>query len=259
MLYLVKPELVNSPRIRAMAKANGDDPETSIFGPTVRVDSWEAIQKREPGQPWKHMSELYGTATGKTILITGSGPSVKELKEIPDDWIVMAVNRSWRACPRVDYWCITDRESIKENADAPESMKKVASIQLYTWLKGKDAYMVSFAGDPLRWPEGKRPLYWNETTLGWVIHLAIRMGADRIITIGTELSEDGQFDGFIPGAGNRAWQVAQHRGVRERMLEMFSKDAAQWLERPVWMQDASNGALPIEKVRIEDAVRENGK
>jgi hypothetical protein len=254
MLYLVKPELIDSPRIRAMAKRNGDDPDTSIFGPEVRVDSWQAVQKRAPGNPWKHMSELYGTAQGKTVLIAGSGPSVRTLESVPEGWTVMAINRSWKACPRVDYWCLTDPSSLKENPDAPETMTKIVSIQLYSWLIGKPAYMVSFAGNPLRWPEGKRPLYWNETTLGWVIHLAIRMGAERIITIGTELSEEGQYDGYVQPHRNREWQKAQHFGVRERMLLMFKKDRDQWLERPVELLDASNGALPLPKVRIADAV-----
>ena len=105
------------------------------------------------------------------------------------------------------------------------------------------AYAVEVAGDPGRWPEGNRPLYWNEITLGWCIHLAIRMGAKRIVTIGTDLTT-GYPDGFIQTGRSKDWQLAQHIGCRERTIEMFRKD--------VEILDASGGAMPCPKVKLED-------
>lgn len=255
MLYLVKPSLLKDPRILAMVKANGDDPETNLFSSQSRVDSWYAVNQRCPGQPWKHSRELYGKHTGATILITGSGPSVKTLGKIPKDWVVMSVNRSVTIPERVDYWCACDIEAISQ-VEPASTVTRVFGIQTYDHMKGKPFYAVEFNGEPLRWKNPEtRPLYWNETTLGWVIHLAIRMGAARIITIGTELSASGQFDGFVQPGKTKDWQVAQHLGVRDRMLGMFTaEEKLQWYERPVEMLDASNGYLPIPKVRLADVV-----
>lgn len=255
MLYLVKPSLLKDPRILAMVKARGDDPETNLFSTQSRVDSWYAVNQRCPGQPWKHMRELYGRHTGATILITGSGPSVKTLGKIPKDWVVMSINRSVTVPERVDYWCACDIDAVTQVEPSP-SITRVFGIQTYDRMKGKPFYAVEFNGAPMRWKNPEtRPLYWNETTLGWVLHLAIRMGAARIITIGTELSMEGQFDGFVQKGMKKDWQIAQHLGVRDRMIGMFKpEEKLQWYERPCEILDASNGALPVPKVRLDDVV-----
>ena len=255
MLYVVKPSLLKDPRILAMVRANGDDPETNLWSSETRVDSWYAVRKRHPDEPWKNSRELYGKHTGATILITGSGPSVKTLGKIPKDWVVMSINRSVLVPERVDYWCCCDQEAISQVQPA-STVTRVFGIQTYDYMKGKPFYAVEFNGYPLRWKNPEtRPLYWNETTLGWVIHLAIRLGAARIITIGTELTAAGQFDGFLQPGKTRDWQGAQHLGVRDRMLGMFSPaEKLQWYERPVEILDASNGYLPVSKVRLADVV-----
>jgi len=255
MLYIVKPSLLKDPRILALVKKNGDNPETNLVSTETRVDSWYAVRKRHPNEPWKHSRELYGKHDGATFLITGSGPSVKTLGKIPKDWVVMSINRSVVVPERVDYWCACDVDAVSQVRPA-QTVTRVFGIQTYDQMKGKPFYAVEFNGTPLRWklPE-TRPLYWNETTLGWVIHLAIRMGASRIITIGTELSAAGQFDGFVQPGKSRDWQCAQHLGVRDRMLSMFSPvEKLQWYERPCEILDASNGALPVAKVRLADVV-----
>ncbi len=256
MFYLVSKDKLKDPRILAMVKANGDEVDNLVCN-QVRIDSWYSVSKREPGNPWKHMTELYGKHEGKTILVTGSGPTVKQLKTriLPKDWVVMSANRSVMVPDRVDYWCASDPTALEQVNPSPK-VNRVLSIQLYSWMKGKPFYAVEMNGQPLRWRKPEtRPLYWNETTLGWMLHLAIRMGAARIITIGTELSYDGQYDGYVQRQCSRDWQIAQHGGVRDRMLEMFKpEEKLQWYERPVEMLDASNGALPIPKVRLEDVL-----
>lgn len=252
MFYLVKKNKVNHPHTLARL-AGVETYHDNIVSDVVRVDCWKAVTRRVPNQPWKHMKELYGTLQGKTAFLCGSGPSLKEMPEKANH-PVFAVNRSIRHI-KADYWCLTDLDAYESSKDHPHAKAAmlVCNIQLYEKLNGVPCYMIENAGDPWRWKEGERPLYYNETTTGWAIHLAMRMGVDRLVMIGNDGPGGGMFDGHIQDGRDRNWQLDQHYGVMERMLQMFHPDEREkWNDRPMEIIDASGGYLPVKKGRLRD-------
>lgn len=231
----------------------GDTWEAQVWPNEVRIDSWGAILARNPGAPWKHMKELYGTRKGETLILTGSGPSLEEALPFLErtKHPVMSINRSIRHV-KAAYFVAHDADVIRELHGHPnyEAATKIVSCQALESFPGEEFYGVEVAGTPSRWPEPIRPLYWNEITLGWALHLAIRMGFDRIVTIGTDLTI-GYPNGFIQPGRDADWLKAQHLGMIERTIEMFKADKDLWYERPAQILDASGGALPAPKVKLE--------
>lgn len=255
MFILTTEKKLRSPRL-LQRLSEGDTWQENIWPNTFICDVWDETVKRYPGHPWKHMRELYGRHEGETIIITGSGPSIDAALPIlqATKHPIMAINRSIKKVP-ARYLLCHDQDAILELKDHPNAKKaeKIVCVQLLQYLQGFPCYAIEAAGSPSRWPIQHRPLYWNEITLGWAIHLGIRMGAKRIVTIGTDLSF-GYADGFVQPGRDKDWLDAQHLGSRERTLEMFLKDKAEWYERPVEILDASGGAMPCQKVRLEDVV-----
>lgn len=257
MLYLTSPRKLRSSLIHSKVRYSmGESFRTEVWTNEVLVDTWEAVRRRNPDQPWLHMKDLYGRHEGETLLILGSGPS---LNRLPADTArkvtTLAINRAILPFP-ARYWLCHDRDAWSENKDAENAVRAagIFSIQLYDLLSGVPCTLIEADGMPHRWRDPlTRPLYWNETTLGWAIHLAIRMGAKRIYTVGTELSDQGQYDGFVQKGRSRTWQADQHRGVRERMTEMFLPENHKlWKDRDVEILDCSGGALPVPKASIEE-------
>lgn len=257
MFYVVKRKNLRNPKILSMVDPKrGETWDTHVFSEVVRVDGWKRIQNRCPGEPWRHMRELYGTLDGKTVLISGSGHTLTECPKkvgIPS----FAVNRSIRHL-KADYWCVSDKEAYLTNKDHPNAKTAtiIANCQLYESLGGVPCFMVEMNPDPWRWPNAEdRPLYWNETTTGWAIHLALRMGAARAVLIGQDAPGRGMYDGHLQEGRDFNWQLDQHYGVMERMLQMFSpSETEKWMERPFEVLDASGGYLPCKKVKLADYV-----
>lgn len=255
MLYIVKKSLVDDPRIRGMLRPEiGETHENNVWSNEVRVDTWKAVSRRNPGHPWRHVKELYGRHDGETLVVAGAGPSLLALRG-KSRHAVLAINRAILEVP-AKYWLVHDRDCYLAWKDHPnaKAATKILCIQLYDILKAEPAFLVEVNGMPERWRVVEdRPLYWNECTLGWGLHLAIRMGAKRVCTIGTELSLEGQFDGFVQPGHDRHWQMSQHAGVRERMLEMFTpQEVPHWRDREVEIVDASGGELPVPKVSVDE-------
>jgi hypothetical protein len=200
------------------------------------------------------MRELYGRHEGETIIITGSGPSLAGAAETlaKSKRTIMSINRSIKSVPAT-YFLAHDPDALLELKDHPNTQRaqKIVSCQVMEHAPGMELYGIEASGKPSRWPLSSRPLYWNEITLGWAIHLAIRMGAARIVTIGTDLSV-GYSDGFVQPGKDKDWLLAQHIGTRERTIEMFERDKSEWYERPVEILDASMGAMPVPKVKLEE-------
>jgi hypothetical protein len=259
MLYITTKGKLNDPRIKAMPRtALGESWEEDVWTNQVRVDTWKAVMRRNPTQPWKNANDLRGAAEGKTVLILGSGKSLSYLKTIPEGVVTLAVNRAVRHL-KPDYWCLHDVDTLAQNMDHPnaEGVPWVCCIQLYSWLKDRPAYLVEVNGEPNRWRDpALRPFYWAESTTGWAIHLAIRMGAKKIVLYGHDYPGNGHFDDYVQAGRDKVWQLGQHFGVMERLLEMFSEaEKPQWLERPVEIVDATPGGfLPLPKVNLEAAL-----
>lgn len=261
MLYLVRKENLKDPMILAMLRKElGETYEDNVFCELARNDSWDAVSARNPGHPWRHMSELYGKAKTKVALICGSGESLKELPEtLPAHVTTFAVNRAILRV-KADYFACHDTDAWKTYRDHPnvKSAEKLICVQVYTDLKDTPCTLIEVAGEPMRWrkPE-RRPLYWAESTTGWVIHLAIRMGFEKILLIGMDYPGGGMYDGFVQDGKTRDWQIGQHFGVMERLLGMFSdSEKPQWYERPVEIIDTTpRGYLPVATLPIVEALR----
>lgn len=255
MLILTTEKKLRSRRLLAMLP-EGDTWEKNIWSNEFRNDTWGAVMDRNPGEPWTHMKALYGRHPGETLIITGSGPSL--IPALPllgkTKHPLMSINRSIKAVP-ARYFVAHDPDVVVELKEHPnfQAAERIVSCQALEFAKGTAFFGIEAMTQPTRWPSDRRPLYWNEITLGWAIHLAIRMGFDRIVTVGIDLST-GYPDGFIQPGRDKDWLYAQHLGARERTLEMFQKDKAEWYERPIEILDASGGAMPVPKVRLEDVL-----
>ena len=247
MLYLMSQEKFK--RLR-LPNDLGDD---QYYCNVMRVDSWQAVTRREPNQPWEHMSTLYGKYRGQSALILGCGPSIKSLDpERKLKSIVFAMNRSILWKRNADYWCVTDEDVIK-TVPWDGRVRILANIQLYPYLLGRPAVMVEYDHEPMRWRNpDKRPLYWAESTLSWTLHLCIRMGFAKLYFLGNELSTDPHWDGYV--ANDEADYKDQHMGVMARIIEMFGPHRSQWDERSGEYQlwDASGGHLPVPKCSVKD-------
>lgn len=212
--------------------------------------------KRYPDRGYIHYKTLEGTAKGKECLILGYGPSRKRFKSLDYGGAVFAINRAIDEAPSADYWCAHEVDVIKSHAtyrSGGSNLITQGANSIFDGFQEATArlrvIMIDAASDPLRWPKETRPLYWNEITFGWVLHLAIRMGFDRIYTLGIDLTQ-----GYGPGVHHPGMSDTelrrQHYGVQVRTEEMFVNpiEKAKWYEREVEILDLSGGNLPVTKV-----------
>jgi len=239
-------------KYKAMAGAHVD-----VFPSRVIHADYEANRKNYPEMTQRGMRELFGKHKGETILICGSGPSLSKCPENPEIPAI-AINRAITRV-KTPYWAFVDMEAMRLYGEHPNAKQaaKMFGANLYILLKDlENAYQIDFVGYPNSVKnEARRPLYFNCNTFAWTMHLAIKMGAKRIVTIGCEFSETPYFDGFKPsGYGAPEDQAALMRIGRNRMLEMFGADRDQWFDPSVEILDASGGALPVTKVRLEDVL-----
>lgn len=213
--------------------------------------SW--IRHKYPDRGYVHHRALYGTASG-ACLILGYGPSRSSFVVDKVDIPVFAINRAVDVCPDADYWCAHDIETVKSHAwlrpAGSTLVTQGASAILPGFMEASDGFrvvVIDAEPDPSRWPYETRPLYWNETTFGWVIHLAIRMGFTEIFTLGVDLSLGGYKNPTMDDTELRR----QHVGVRERTLRMFEPEEKKlWYDAPARIIDLSGGLLPVEKATL---------
>lgn len=218
---------------------------------------YEANRKNYPAMKQRGMRELFGKHKGETVFICGSGPSLKDCpSKLPGPAI--ALNRAITHI-KADYFAFVDVAAWRmygEHENAKTAAKMFGS-NLYIMLGDiENAYQIDYLGYPNSIKnEARRPLYFNCNTFAWAVHLAIKMGAKRIVCVGCEFSETPYFDGFVPpGYEVDDCQAGLMRIGRNRMLEMFGEDKAQWYDPSVEILDASGGALPVPKVRLEDVL-----
>jgi len=240
-------------KYKAMARPGAD-----VFPSRVIHADYEANRKNYPEMTQRGMRELFGKHPGETILVCGSGPSLWNCPVKPP-CPTIAINRAITYV-QADYWAFVDMEAWRLYGDHchAKAAKKMFGANMYILLKDlqDDAYQVDFCGYPNSIKnEARRPLYFNCNTFAWVVHLAIKMGAKRIVTVGCEFSATPYFDGFIPKDYEAdGKQEALMNVGRNRMLEMFGADKEQWFDPSVELLDASGGALPVPKCRLEDVL-----
>lgn len=258
MHYVVRPERMKDPRVRAMINRRDGETERNSLWTSRVVNEWARwIIGKHPGKPWKEMRDLYGKHQGETILVCGAGPSVKRIKEKPA-LTTIAINRAIQVVP-ADYWAWQDEDSYKFSGTHPNAMaaKMVCITQGYKQAGDRPAWFVDASESPTRWANPElRPIYGNQLTLTWVIHLCLRMGARRVVTIGCEFDGSGHWDGFIQPNHTKKWQVAQHYMGCAKMMVMMEHHRGEWQpENPQFeVVDASGGNMPVPKVRLEEVL-----
>ena len=206
---------------------------------------------RNPGTAWRHMRDLYGRHEGETILVLGSGPSLKLCPKDPG-LTTIAINRAIRAVP-ANYWAWHDPDSWDQSKDHlyARVAEMITIAQAFKQIpKDRVAYLVEGDSRPTRYRENP-PLYNCDLTLTWVIHLCLRMGAKRVVTLGTEFDRSGQYDGFVQPDRTRDWQDAQHVAGYPRIYRMLKMDRSEWEERPMEILDLSGGNMPCPKTKPE--------
>jgi hypothetical protein len=176
----------------------------------------------------KSFHDYEGTRCGPCIVM-GMGASRKNLTQnvrIP----VYAVNRAALEY-KPDIWCAHDIDSV---LDCHERVPLDVPLATYAnnWLKpgfdkvqssGRKLIAWDVFPDPTR--HGRRPLYWNVTTVGPVLDWAVRMGHSQIFTIGI----DGGSGGYANPHYSTTELAVSHEYVRLKMCFMFTAD-----ELPKW-------------------------
>lgn len=194
-----------------------------------------------------------GTRSGP-CLVLGMGPSRHKLNvklSIP----VYAVNRAITHYPSATLWCAHDVDGV---LDIHNEVKPDVPLVTYScnWLKpgfaevaksGRKLIAWDIFGDPRR--HGRKPLYWNVTTLGPVLDWVIRMGHSPVYTLGTDLTTETY--------GNPHYTDEEHAYtldlVRLKMCFMFQKEEIpKWNPLGVPVLDLSGGRAPWEHREIDE-------
>lgn len=233
-------------------KAESKDGHTVVWALSLNTGA-EWAQKRHPDRGFINYRDLYGKSKG-SCLILGYGPSRTKFSRERFDGPVFAINRAVEVCPDAEYWCAHDLTAIlshaKLRADGSTLVTQGGTTILPQFDETTSRFrrvLIDAVSQPSRWPKETSPLYWNETTFGWTLHLAIRMGFDRINTLGVDLSTGG----YSHPKFDDVELARQHEGVKHRTLLMFGPtEIGEWYDRPVKIVDYSGGALPVEKASI---------
>lgn len=217
--------------------------------------SFAAIKAQRPDAPYKSMRDLYGKYKGETAFICGAGPSLNAAPaKFPGP--TFAINRAIKHV-KADYWCFADVAATRESADH-ENAKNAQwcfGAALHLFFPNQPAYLIEANGIPNNYKiEEKRPLYWTGATFSWVLHLAIKTGAKRIIMVGCDFSLTRYFDGAVAyGKENDLMSQAVLMVGRVRLDDMFGPDKHHWFDPNVELLDTSpDGYLPLPKVKLED-------
>lgn len=249
---------MNSPIIQQM-KANGAE----VWTDEMRRASYAGIKKQRPDAPFKDMRSLYGKFSGETAFICGAGPSLSSCPvKLPGP--TFAINRAIKHV-QADYWCFSDVLATRDSGSHPNAKTSEWAFgsALHVFFPDVAGYLIEANGQPLSHKnEADRPLYWNGSTFSWVLHWAVKSGAKRIVTIGCEFSLAGYFDGapIRPPVQSDNPDVAAlsarilSESARVRVDDMFGPDKAHWFDPSVEILDASNGYLPVPKIKLEDCL-----
>lgn len=246
-----------SPIAREM-KANGAEVWTNLMSRA----SYKGIKKRRPDAPFKDMRSLYGKYQGETAFVCGAGPSLNSCPhKLPGP--TFAINRAIKHV-QADYWCFSDVLATKDSGDHPnaKAAQWVFGSALHVFFPNVPGYLIEANGQPLDHKiEAERPIYWNGTTFGWVLHWVIKTGVKRIVVVGCEFSLEGYFDGtpirpyvgLLPEECDALRSRITSETGRIRVDDMFGPDKAQWFDPSVEILDcAKDGYLPLPKTKLED-------
>lgn len=204
------------------------------------------IIKKYPQYNVTSFRDLYRTKRGRTAWLIAYGPSWDKLvgHEPKDDTFV--INRAIVGYPNATYWaahdCAVIPECLASKSKDTTIITFAANVFSEVEWPRNGSVVIEADPNPERWllPE-KRPLYYNQTTFGWLLHLIVMMGYDRVNLLGTD---DHTTTEYKHPVFDEKELRRQHVGVRERILEMFSPAVQpSWRVRDIKIVDYSEGSL----------------
>ena len=191
---------------------------------------------------------LDGTGKG-ACLILGMGPS-RKLYNPKWDLPTFGINRAALEMTPT-YWVAHDEDSVMDcDAVVPDSVPLLTYSfhhlkPSFDKVKRRVVYYYDIYHDPTL--HLKRPLYWNGTTLGIALDVAVRMGFDPIYTLGTDLTVGGYVN---PHMGEEEMKL-EHTTVKNKMCYMFLPDQVpKWNTTGAKIIDLSGGNMPCEKGQL---------
>ena len=204
----------------------------------ARVDT---ILRTYPSSLLHSFREYIGTASGPALIL-GNGPSRRLVNGGSFGIPVFAINRAIGEYPQSDFWCVHDREIFETHEAYLHSIKVLITQSANITVIFKKLVSKTILIDATPDPQNRKDtwLVWNETTLGWTLHLAMLMGYNPIYTLGCELTEGG----YVNPKYDAAELARQHLGVRLRMIDMFAHPE-RWYNGKTEFIDLSGGNMPV--------------
>lgn len=207
--------------------------------------------KLPQGQRWippegtKLAKELYGSRMGDTAFVVGTGPSIKKaekwLKVCPPGAFVIAINSAIKSVPAA-YWMFIDAESYFKVRESENAKKAVAlGVDRFWKLYPPEVLIWQRAYEPADFREGR--LLHRATSLLPALHMAVWLGAKRIVTVGCDNRLDPEKEYSEDLA--KVYNFLFHRINRSLM-----RDLPYWLPSWVSLADASDGALALPKTYL---------
>lgn len=214
-----------------------------VIGAEITNASVDKMIEKYPELPLVSFRDFIGTRSGP-CLILGYGPSRSKMP-VSAGMPVFALNRAIEPYPSAEFWCVHDLPYLVKNVDKIVPRRTLitqsGAIYIAPEVATERTILIEAVDDPSRYKKQVK-LIWNQTTLGWTIHLAMLMGFDPIYTLGCDLTDGG----YESAEYDDKELCRQHVGVRERMVGMFA-NKHKWYNGKTRIIDLSGGNMPCEK------------
>lgn len=196
-----------------------------------------------PPQGTRLAKDLYGTNMGETAFVIGMGPSrskAKRLQEPLPGSFRIAINKAIEEVP-AEYWLFIDPESYFRSKDHPNAKNaKALGVDRFWKMYPPEVYIWQRAYNPPDFREGR--LIHRACSLLPSLHMAVWLGAKRVVTIGCDNKLEGD---------KRIEKYEETYGyLFRRINKSLMNDLGYWLPSWVTMADASDGDLALPKTKL---------
>jgi hypothetical protein len=238
-LYEVEDELYGSGHASESAESAHDLEYTRSELKKPQIERWI------PPDGTKLAKELYGSRMGDTAFVIGCGASLKKaekyLKEAVAGSFRITLNRAVRYVPS-EYWLFIDPESYFACKKHPHAEKATAlGVDRFWRMYGPEVHIWQRAYNPVDFKAGR--LIHRACSLLPALHMAVWLGAQRIVTVGCDnvLTDSHDID-----QKTKSVYTALFRRINKSLMH----DIGYWLPSWVTMADASGGSLALPKTTL---------
>ncbi len=194
------------------------------------------------------VSDLTGEQAGKTAFVIGAGKSLVKaesmLQEAPPGSFRIAINAAITKVP-AEYWLFIDAETFFKHRDKVKSpvdgVVKPLGVDRFANLFPPEVAIWRRAYEPEDFKTGR--LIHRACSLLPALHMAVWLGATRIVTIGCDNTLD-------PERLQEPNYKIQYEYLFKRINRSLIRDTGYWLPSWVSMADASGGNLALPKTRL---------